>query len=153
MSNAEININGGSFKGDYRDLYVWSKTSKITVSGGAFTFDPTAEGAKLADGYNVVTYGGVKHVVASDATVVYDADTLKAALANGLKVILCVGEVLEEMYREYKKGSPGSQTVLRGYLIVLLAYIFRQMLPVERSLSAIPKEITSFGAELLLITS
>lgn len=73
-----------------------------------------------------------------------DADTSCPFVKFDGEMRPTVEKVVEEMYREYKKGSPGSQTVLRGYLTVLLAYIFRQMLPVERSLSAIPKEITSY---------
>lgn len=81
-SNAEININGGSFKGDYRDLYVWSESSKITVSGGAFTFDPTAEGAKLADGYSAVNTNGAYTVLKGDVAA-GDNASLNDALANG----------------------------------------------------------------------
>ena len=46
-SSSEIIINGGNFAGDYRDIYVWSATSKITVNAGNFKFSPTSEGAKI----------------------------------------------------------------------------------------------------------
>ena len=57
---------------------------------------------------------------------------------------MCVEKVVDEMYKEFRSNNPGCQTVLRGYLTVLLAYIFREMLPVEKFTNTIPIQITKY---------
>ena len=52
--------------------------------------------------------------------------------------------VLCEMYREYQSSDSGRATVLKSYLSILLAYIFRKMLPGGDRADAAPSEMLRY---------
>ena len=65
--------------------------------------------------------------------------------------------VLCEMYREYRNSDSGRATVLKSYLSILLAYIFRKMLPGSDRADDAPSEMlryieTHFNENLSLST-
>lgn len=55
-----------------------------------------------------------------------------------------VENIIEQMLWEYQKEKCGLKTVLKGYLTVLLAYIFRKMIPENNDYDAIPSHITEY---------
>ena len=55
-----------------------------------------------------------------------------------------VEHIINEMYYEQSKNHSGRDTVLKGYLSVLLAYIFRRMLPVDGEHDNIMEDIIKY---------
>ena len=55
-----------------------------------------------------------------------------------------IEHIINEMYYEYSKNQSGRDTVLKGYLSVLLTYIFRGMLPRNISYSGVMQEIIGY---------
>ena len=93
-SNAKIIINDGDFSGDYRDLYVWSAGSEIIVKGGTYKFNPTAEGAKIADGYKLVQNSDGTYTV--EMPKASTASDLKNEIANGSSLVAVDGKLVSE---------------------------------------------------------
>lgn len=60
-----------------------------------------------------------------------------------------IENIIEQMLWEYEKKESGAGTVLRGYLTVLLAYIFRRMLPGISDYGAVPPHIIEYIGEHL----
>lgn len=58
--------------------------------------------------------------------------------------LLKTENIINEMHKEFKNKSTGYKAVLKGYLTVLLSYIFRHMLPHTNKFHAIPREITEY---------
>lgn len=52
--------------------------------------------------------------------------------------------IINEMYYEHSKNNSGRDTVLKGYLSVLLAYIFRGMLPGGGGYDSVMEEIIKY---------
>jgi len=83
---AVININGGTI--DSEAAWGWISNydgawTTIVATGGTFGRNPSAI---VASGYKVVEVNGVYHVISSDVTLAYDAESLKAALTAGGKI-------------------------------------------------------------------
>ena len=57
--------------------------------------------------------------------------------------------IIEQMQREYEKKECGHDTVLKGYLTVLLAYIFRRMIPGKNDYGTVPPHIIEYIGEHL----
>jgi hypothetical protein len=86
---ADLTINGGSFAGDYADVYNWGKTGSnttIAITGGTYKFKPDF----LADGYKAVQTNGVYNVVVDPVAKIGETEyaTLKEAFSVGGNVTL-----------------------------------------------------------------
>ena len=68
---------------------------------------------------------------------------LKLYFVKGKEKIL-LETIIEEMYMEFTEKRCGYKAVLKGYLTVLLSYIFRRMLPQNTNFKTIPYEITEY---------
>ncbi len=112
MSSAELVINGGTFAGSYRDLYVWSTNSKITVQGGTYKFSPTSEGAKIADGFKAVEKNGKFFVLSDEVnSVVATSSELATAIAQG-GIVYVVDDI--DMGNAWTSVKPGSALTILG---------------------------------------
>ena len=91
--SSNVVVNGGTFNCDLRTaqnngssmICVDAANVTVNVYGGTFNLTPEKY---VAEGYKAVKVGNVYYVVEADINLVYDADSLKAALANGGKALL-----------------------------------------------------------------
>ncbi len=72
------------------------------------------------------------------------ADTSVPFLKFEGKGKILLETIIEEMYMEFTEKRCGYKAVLKGYLTVLLSYIFRRMLPQSANFKTIPYEITEY---------
>lgn len=73
-----------------------------------------------------------------------DADTTCPFIEFTRNTRLSIERIFDEMHKEYTAAQAGYQTILGGYLTVLLAHIFRAMLPMGKPVNTIPIEITQY---------